>query len=149
MTRSNETLCAIFYILCNLKNVINTHLEVLLFATLFKVTLLHGCFSRFLISVAGTKSRKASQTIFTESEAFSEHSQTSKGFLQKWRFSTVNYLRKRRYHWTLTTSLSIFKWYFNHIGHDFVSFVVLFSGWIEKSGVAKSLKCFVFSKFFI
>ena len=115
---------------------------MLLFATLFKVTLLHGCFSRFLISVAGTKSRKASQTIFTESEAFSEHSQTSKGFLQKWRFSTVNYLRKRRYHWTLTTSLSIFKWYFNHIGHDFVSFVVLFFRLDRKIWCCEKLEMF-------
>ena len=30
-------------------------------ATLLKVTLLHGCFSRFLNCTNGTKSRKASQ----------------------------------------------------------------------------------------
>ena len=43
--------CAIWYHLHNLKNVTNTHGGVLLLgkpATLLKVTLLHGCFSRFL-----------------------------------------------------------------------------------------------------
>ena len=47
----------------NLKNVKNTYGGVLLLvkepATLLKVTLLHGCFSRFLICTNGTKSRKA------------------------------------------------------------------------------------------
>ena len=38
--------CAVWYHLHNLKNVKNTHGGVLL-ATLLKVTLLHGCFSRF------------------------------------------------------------------------------------------------------
>ena len=45
--------CTISYHLYNFKNVENTHREVLLLvklqaATLLKVTLLHGCFSRFL-----------------------------------------------------------------------------------------------------
>ena len=44
------THCAILYHLYYLKNVKNTHGEVLLLvkpATLLKITLLHGCFSRF------------------------------------------------------------------------------------------------------
>ena len=58
--------CAIWYYLCNLKNVKNTHGGVLLLgnlkpATLLKVTLLHGCFSRFLNCANGTKSVKAPQ----------------------------------------------------------------------------------------
>ena len=59
--------CAIWYYLYNLKNVKNTHGGVLLLvklqakpATLLKVTLLHGCFSRFLNCTNGTKSRSAS-----------------------------------------------------------------------------------------
>ena len=47
--------CAIWYHLYNFKNVKNTHGGVLL-----KVTLLHGCFSRFSNCANGTKSRKAS-----------------------------------------------------------------------------------------
>ena len=48
-----ETLWVIWYHLCNFKNVKSTHGGVLLLAklqltTLLKVTLLHGCFSRFL-----------------------------------------------------------------------------------------------------
>ena len=50
--------CAIRYHFCNLKNVKNTHGEVL--PLLLKATLLHGCFSRFLDCTNGTKSRKAS-----------------------------------------------------------------------------------------
>ena len=53
----------IWYHLYNLKNMKKTHGGVLLLvkpATLLKVTLLHGCFSRFLNCANGTKSRKAS-----------------------------------------------------------------------------------------
>ena len=46
--------CAIWYHLYNLKNVKNTHGGVLLL-----VKLLHGCFSRFLNSTNGIKSRNA------------------------------------------------------------------------------------------
>ena len=53
--------CAIWNNLYNLKNVKNIHGGVLLLvATLLKVTLLHGCFSRFLNCTDGTKSRKTS-----------------------------------------------------------------------------------------
>ena len=41
-----------------LENVKNTHGEMLLL--LLKVTLFHGCFSRYLNCTNGTKSRKAS-----------------------------------------------------------------------------------------
>ena len=41
----------------NLKNVKNTHGRVLI----LKLTLLHGCFSRFLNCTNGTKSHNASQ----------------------------------------------------------------------------------------
>ena len=54
--------CAIWYHLYNLKNVKNTHEGVLLLV--LKVTLLHGCFSRFLNCTNGTKSRKASHMIY-------------------------------------------------------------------------------------
>ena len=54
--------CAIWYHLYNLKNVKNIHGGVLLVVacTLLKVTLLHGCFSRFLNCTNGAKSRKTS-----------------------------------------------------------------------------------------
>ena len=56
--------CTIWYHLYNLKNVKNTHGGVLILVKLqalsLKRTLLHGCFSRFLNSTNGTKSRKAS-----------------------------------------------------------------------------------------
>ena len=59
-------LCAIWYHLYNLINVENTHGGVLLLvnlkawpATLTKVTLLHGCFSRSLNCTNGTKARNA------------------------------------------------------------------------------------------
>ena len=48
--------CAIWYYLYNLTNVKNTHGGVLL---LLKVTLLYGCFSRFLNCGHGTESRNA------------------------------------------------------------------------------------------
>ena len=48
-------LCAIWYYLCDLNNVKNTHGGVLL-----TVTLLHGCFSRCLNRTDSTKSRIAS-----------------------------------------------------------------------------------------
>ena len=54
--------CAICYYLYNLKKGKNTHLGVLLLvklATLLKVNLLRGCFSRFLKCTIGTKSRYA------------------------------------------------------------------------------------------
>ena len=46
--------CAIWYYLCNLKNVKNNYGGVLL---------LHVCFSRFLNCTNGTKSRKISQIV--------------------------------------------------------------------------------------
>ena len=64
--------CEIRQHLYNLKNVKNTHGRVLLLvkhATLLKVTLLHGCFSRFLSFTNGTTSRKASH--FTRKESYS------------------------------------------------------------------------------
>ena len=64
-------LCAIWYHLYNFKNMKNTHGEVLLLvklkpATLIKVTLPHGCFSRFLNCINGTKLRKASHICMLE-----------------------------------------------------------------------------------
>ena len=50
-------LCAIWYHLCNLKNMKNTHGE---HPTLLKARFLHVCFSHFLNCTNGTKSRKAS-----------------------------------------------------------------------------------------
>ena len=50
------TLCAIWYYLYNLKNVKNTQP-----ATLLKLKLLHGCFSRFLNCTNDTKSCNALQ----------------------------------------------------------------------------------------
>ena len=47
--------CTIWYHLYNLKNVKNTHGRVLI-----KLTLLHGCFSRFWNCTNGTKSHNAS-----------------------------------------------------------------------------------------
>ena len=62
---------AIWYHLYNLKNMKNTHGGVLLLvkleATLLKVTLLHGCFSRFLNCTNGTKWCKTSHYILTAS----------------------------------------------------------------------------------
>ena len=60
-----ETLCVISYHLNNLKNMKDTHEGVLLLVrlqpvTLLKVSLLHGCFSSFLICTISTKSLKAS-----------------------------------------------------------------------------------------
>ena len=52
--------CAIWYHLCNLKNVKNTHGGVIILVKLLKLTLLHGCFSRFLNCTSDTKSRNAS-----------------------------------------------------------------------------------------
>ena len=53
-------LCAIWCHFYNLKNVTNTHGGVFLLVKLQeKVTLLQGCFSRFLNCTNGTKSRKA------------------------------------------------------------------------------------------
>ena len=53
--------CTIWCHLYNLKHAKNTHGGVLLKpATLLKVTLLHGCFSRVLNCTNDTKSRKAS-----------------------------------------------------------------------------------------
>ena len=39
-------------------------------ATLLKVTLLHGCFSRFLNCANGTKSRNASQMILSSNQSY-------------------------------------------------------------------------------
>ena len=62
--------CAIWYHLCNLKNVKNTHGGVLLLVKLqaLKVTLLHGCFSCSLNCTYGTKSRKASHIILNSTQ---------------------------------------------------------------------------------
>ena len=53
--------CAIWYHLCNSKNVKNIHGGVLILV--LKLTLLHGCFSRFLNCTNGTKLRNASHII--------------------------------------------------------------------------------------
>ena len=60
--------CVIWYHLYNLKSVKNTHGVVLILvklqakpATLLKLTLPHGCFSRFLNCTNGTKSCNAPQ----------------------------------------------------------------------------------------
>ena len=63
--------CAIWYHLYNLKNVKNTYGGVLLLVKLqakilLEVTLLHGCFSRFLICTNGTKSRNISHIKFSQ-----------------------------------------------------------------------------------
>ena len=63
----NETLCAIWYRLYNLKNLKNTHRGVLLLVklqALLKVTFLRGCFSLFLNCTNGIKSRKTSHIVF-------------------------------------------------------------------------------------
>ena len=52
--------CVIWYHLYNLKNVENTHGGVLILVTFLKLTLLHGCFSRFLNCTKANKSRNAS-----------------------------------------------------------------------------------------
>ena len=55
--------CAIWYHLYNLKNLKKHPLRSVTFskpATLLKLTLLHGCFLRFLSSTNDTKSRKTS-----------------------------------------------------------------------------------------
>ena len=78
ITRYNQKVnvvrCSIWYYLYNLKNVKNTHGGRLILvklqyksATLLKLTLLHGCFSRFLNCTNGTKSRNASQMKNTSS----------------------------------------------------------------------------------
>ena len=62
--------CAIWDHLYNLKNVQKTHGGVLLLVKfqaksmqLYKLTLHHGCFSRFLKCTNGTKSRNAPQLL--------------------------------------------------------------------------------------
>ena len=62
--------CVIWYHLYILKNVKNAHGGVLLLvelkpATLLEITLLRGCFSRFLNCANGTKSRNASHMVKT------------------------------------------------------------------------------------
>ena len=61
LERSYVLRCAIWYHLYNLKNEKNTHGGVLILkpATLLKLALLRGCFSRFLNYTNGTKSRDA------------------------------------------------------------------------------------------
>ena len=64
-------LCTIWYHLYNLKNVKNTHGEVLLLgkccrphpATLLEIALLDGCFSRYLNCTNDTKSPQASHML--------------------------------------------------------------------------------------
>ena len=55
--------CSIWYHLYNLNNVKNTHGGVLISVKLqaLKLTLFHGCFSRFVNCTNGIKSRNASQ----------------------------------------------------------------------------------------
>ena len=67
-SRINETLCTICYHVYNFKNVKSTHGGVLLLVMLLtktcnftKVTLLYGCFPRFLNCTDGRKLRKVSQ----------------------------------------------------------------------------------------
>ena len=55
------------YHACNLKNVKNTYVGVIL---LLKVSLLHGCLSRFLNCTNGTKSHKLSHNFFHTLEIF-------------------------------------------------------------------------------
>ena len=62
---------AIWYHLHNLKKVKNIHGGVLILVP--KVTLLHGCFPRFLIYTSGTKSRKASHLILEEIRIFMQY----------------------------------------------------------------------------
>ena len=60
--------CAIWYHLCNLKSVKNTNGGVLILVKLqasLKLTLLYGCFSRFLNCLNATKSRNAPQMSVT------------------------------------------------------------------------------------
>ena len=59
-TKAYVMRCAIWHYLYNLKNVTNTHEGVLILLKLQAVTLLHGCFSRFLNCANGTKSRNTS-----------------------------------------------------------------------------------------
>ena len=89
---------AIWYHSYNLKNVKNTHGGVLLLvklhanpAALLKVTLLHGCFSRFLNYTNGTKPRKASQfTICRCNPAYNQiHSYIYKNLLINIKYSLV------------------------------------------------------------
>ena len=59
-------LCSIWYHLYTLKNVENIHgKKLLLVKVKVKVTLLHECFSRFLIWSNGTKLHKASHMCFS------------------------------------------------------------------------------------
>ena len=67
---------AIWYHLHNLKKVKNTHRGVLILIklqaeayTLLRLTLLHGCFSRFLNCANGTKSRNASHLFLVQFSA--------------------------------------------------------------------------------
>ena len=65
----NAVRCSIWYHFYNLKNVKNTRRRVLILvkvaglkpATLLKLTLLHGCFSRFLNCTNDSKLRNVSQ----------------------------------------------------------------------------------------
>ena len=65
----NVMRCAIWYHLYNLKNLKNADGGVLILvpATLLKLTLLCGCFSRFLNCTNDTKLRNASQIIIEAS----------------------------------------------------------------------------------
>ena len=56
---SNVMHCAVWYYLCNIKNVKNTHGGVLI---LLKLTLPHGYFPRFLNCTNSTKSRNTPST---------------------------------------------------------------------------------------
>ena len=71
--------CEIWYHLYNFKNVKNTHGGVLILvklkpATLLKLILFHGCFSRFLNATNGTKSRNASHIKTYEGKTYAKAS---------------------------------------------------------------------------
>ena len=79
-------LCAISHRSYNFKNVKNTHGGVLLSVklhALVKVTLLHGCFSRFLNCAHATKSRNASHVTYTSTSFMSANSWLNSKFLDK------------------------------------------------------------------
>ena len=78
-------LCAIWYHLYNLKNAKSTHGGVLILIKLLRVTLLHGCFSRFLNCTNGTKLLKGKGalhigSVWDESSKFCFQFQQQKGF---------------------------------------------------------------------
>ena len=93
---NHVTLSMIWNQLYNLKNVKNTHSEVIVLlscrlklATLVIVSLLHGCFSSFLDCANGTKSRKASNVILLIDTTI-------------WRIHASNRKRLRSFSWLVS-----------------------------------------------